>query len=89
MGYTTPSLYEVVSFLDQGVPYARTTATVLPHPEHPEWASMMFFAHRGVESVESAAMRDPPHLLRAAPGRGDAHYAGVVPGYGPTRPGLA
>jgi hypothetical protein len=35
------------------------TATVLPHPEHPEWAdlSMMFFAHRGIESVESAAMR--------------------------------
>jgi hypothetical protein len=31
---------------------------VLPHPEHPEWAdlSMMFFSHRGVESVESAAM---------------------------------
>jgi hypothetical protein len=32
---------------------------VLPHPEHPEWAdlSMMFFAHRGDESVESAALR--------------------------------
>jgi hypothetical protein len=32
---------------------------VLPHPEHPEWEdlSIMFFAHRGVESVESAAMR--------------------------------
>jgi hypothetical protein len=32
---------------------------VLPHPEHPEWAdlSMMFFSHRGVESVESAAMQ--------------------------------
>jgi hypothetical protein len=32
---------------------------VFSHPEHPEWAdlSMMFFAHRGVESVESAAMR--------------------------------
>jgi hypothetical protein len=59
VGYSTPPLYEVVSFWDQGVPYARTTATVLPHPEHPEWAdlSMMFFAHRGVESVESAAMR--------------------------------
>jgi hypothetical protein len=29
-----------------------------PHPEHPEWEdlSMMFFAHRGIESVESAAM---------------------------------
>jgi hypothetical protein len=69
VGYTTPLLYEVVSFWDQGVPYARTTATVLPHPEHPEWAdlSMMFVAHRGVESVESAAM-DPSHLLRAAPG---------------------
>jgi hypothetical protein len=49
----------VVSFWDQGVPYARTTATVLPHPEHPEWAdlSMVFFAHRGVESVESTAMQ--------------------------------
>jgi hypothetical protein len=59
VGYVTPPLYEVVSFWDQGVPYARTTATVLPHPEHPEWAdlSMVFFAHRGVESVESAAMR--------------------------------
>jgi hypothetical protein len=34
---------------------------MLPHPEHPEWAdlSMMFFSHRGVESVESAAMRIP------------------------------
>jgi hypothetical protein len=54
VGYTTPPLYEVVSFWDQGVPYARTTATVLPHPEHPEWAdlSMMFFAHRGVASVD-------------------------------------
>jgi hypothetical protein len=52
-------LYEVVSFWDQGVPYARTTVTVLPHPEHPKWAdlSMMFFAHRGVESIDSAAMR--------------------------------
>jgi hypothetical protein len=32
---------------------------VLPHPEHPEWAdlSMIFFALRGVESVESAAMQ--------------------------------
>jgi hypothetical protein len=59
VGYTTPPLYEVVSFWDQGVPYARTTATMLPHPEHSEWAylSTMFFAHRGVESVESAAMR--------------------------------
>jgi hypothetical protein len=59
VGYVTPPLYEVVSFWDQGVPYARTTATVLPHPEHPEWAdlSLMFFAHRGVESVESAAMQ--------------------------------
>jgi hypothetical protein len=59
VGYTTPPLYEVVSFWDQVVPYARTTTTVLPHPEHPEWAdlSMMFFAHSGVESVESAAMR--------------------------------
>jgi hypothetical protein len=59
VGYTMPPLYEVVSFWDQGVPYARTIATVLPHLEHPEWAdlSMMFFAHRGVESVESAAMR--------------------------------
>jgi hypothetical protein len=49
----------VVSFWDQGVPYARTTATVLPHPEHPEWADLriVFFAHRGVESVESAAMQ--------------------------------
>jgi hypothetical protein len=59
VGYTMPPLYEVVSFWDQGVTYARTTATVLPHPEHPEWAdlSMMFFSYRGVESVESAAMR--------------------------------
>jgi hypothetical protein len=58
VGYTTPPLYEVVSFWDKGVPYARMTATV-PHPEHPEWAdlNMMFFAHRGVESVECAAMR--------------------------------
>jgi hypothetical protein len=54
-----PPLCEVVSFWDQSVPYARTTATVLPHPEHLEWAylSMMFFTHCGVESVESAAMR--------------------------------
>jgi hypothetical protein len=59
VGYSTPPLYEVVAFWDQGVPYARTTGTVLPHPEHPEWAdlSKMFFAHCGVESVESAAMR--------------------------------
>jgi hypothetical protein len=59
VGYVTPPLYEVVSFWDQGVSYARTTATVLPHTEHPEWAdlSMVFFAHRSVESVESAAMR--------------------------------
>jgi hypothetical protein len=59
VGYTTPPLYEVISFWDQGVPYARTTATVPPHPEHPEWAdlSMMFSTHRGVESVEFAAMR--------------------------------
>jgi hypothetical protein len=59
VGYATPPLYEVVSFWDQGVPYARTTATVLPHPKHPEWAdlSLMFFAHRGVESVESTALQ--------------------------------
>jgi hypothetical protein len=58
VGYTTPPLYGVVSFWDQGVPYARMTATMLPHLEHPEWVdlSMMFFAHHGVESVESAAM---------------------------------
>jgi hypothetical protein len=64
VGYTTPPLYEVVSFWDQGVPYARTTATVLPHPKHPEWAdlSLMFFAHRGVESVESAAIVTPAFL---------------------------
>jgi hypothetical protein len=57
--YTTLPLYEMVSFRDQGVPYARTTATVPPHPKHPEWAdlSMMFFTHHGVESVESAAKR--------------------------------
>jgi hypothetical protein len=48
VGYTTPPLYEVVSFWDQGVPYARTTATVLPHTEHPEWGdlSMMFCSPR-------------------------------------------
>jgi hypothetical protein len=59
VGYVTPPLYEVVSFWDQGLPYSRMTATMLPHPEHPEWAdlSLMFFAHRGVESVESAAMQ--------------------------------
>jgi hypothetical protein len=59
VGYVTPPLYEVVSFWDQGVPYARTTATVLPHPEHSEWAdfSLMFFGHRGVKSVESVAMQ--------------------------------
>jgi hypothetical protein len=59
VGYVTPPLYEVVSFWDKGVPYARMTATVLPHPEHPEWAdlSMVFFAHHSVELVESAAMR--------------------------------
>jgi hypothetical protein len=59
VGYVTPPLYEMVSFRDQGVPYARTTATMLPHPEHPEWAdlSLMFFAQCGVESVESAAMQ--------------------------------
>jgi hypothetical protein len=59
VGYTTPPLYEVFSFWDQDVPYARTTATVLPHPKHSEWAdlSMMFFAHRGVESVEFVSMR--------------------------------
>jgi hypothetical protein len=57
VGYATPPLHEVVSFWDQGIPYDSTTATVLPHPEHPKWAdlSMMFFAHHGVESVESAA----------------------------------
>jgi hypothetical protein len=32
VGYVTPPLYEVVSFWNQGVPYARTTATVVPHP---------------------------------------------------------
>jgi hypothetical protein len=59
VGYVTLPQYEVVSFWDQGGPYARTTATVPPHPEHPEWAdlSMVFFAHHGVESVESTAMR--------------------------------
>jgi hypothetical protein len=59
VGYTTPPLYEVIPFWDQGVPYARTTATVLTHPEHSEWEdlNMMFFAHRSVESVESATMR--------------------------------
>jgi hypothetical protein len=59
VGYTTPPMYEVVSFWDQGVPYAPTTTAVLPHPEHPEWVdmSMMFFSHHGVELVESAAMR--------------------------------
>jgi hypothetical protein len=40
VGYTRPPLYEVVSFWDQGVPYARMTATVLPHPEHPEWVDV-------------------------------------------------
>jgi hypothetical protein len=91
VGYATPPLYEVVSFWDQGVPYARTTATVLPHHEHPEWAdlSLMFFAHRGVESVESAAMQILHTFCEQAPGRGDAHYAGFVPGHGPTRPCLA
>jgi hypothetical protein len=59
VGFTTPPLYEVVSFWDQVFPYARTTATVPPHPEHPEWAdlSITFFSHRGVDSVESTAMR--------------------------------
>jgi hypothetical protein len=33
--------------------------TMLPHLEHPEWVdmSMMFFAHHGIESIESAAMQ--------------------------------
>jgi hypothetical protein len=59
VGYVTPPLYEVVSFWDKGVSYARTTASVLPHPKHPEWVdlSFMFFAQHGVESVEYAAMQ--------------------------------
>jgi hypothetical protein len=49
----------VVSFWDKGVPYACTTTIVPPHSEHSDWEdlSMMFFAHRGVESVQFAAMR--------------------------------
>jgi hypothetical protein len=91
VGYVTLPLYEVISFWDQGVPYARTIATVLPHPKHLEWVdlSLMFFAHRGVEVVESAAMQIIHTFCEQAPGRGDAHYAGFVPGHGPTRPCLA
>jgi hypothetical protein len=69
VGYTTSLQYEVVSFWDQGVPYARTTATVVPHPKNLKWVelSTMFFAHRGVESVESAANADTPHLCEQHP----------------------
>ena len=63
VGYTTPPTYEVLDFWHQGVPYVRAIATVLPHPGHPEWPdlSMVFFGHRGVEALESAAL----HVLHA------------------------
>jgi hypothetical protein len=88
VGYPTPPLYEVVSFWDQGVPYARTTATVLPHPEHPEWAdlSMMFFAHRGVESVESAAMRILHTFCEQHPDDVMLTTLGLVPAMDPLDP---
>jgi hypothetical protein len=70
VGYTMSQLYEVVSFWDQGVPYARTTTTVLPHPNNPEWAdlSMMFFCSPWCRVGRVRGHADPPHLLRVAPG---------------------
>jgi hypothetical protein len=86
VGYTTPPLYEVVSFWDHGVPYARTTATVPPHPKHPEWEdlSIMFFSHRNVESVESAAMRILHTFCEQHPDEVMLTMRGVVPVHGPT-----
>jgi hypothetical protein len=88
VGYTTPPLYEVVYFWDQGVPYARTTATVLPHPEHSEWVnlSMMFFAHRDVESVESAAMRILHTFCEQHPDEVMLTTLGLFPGMDPLDP---
>ena len=58
-GYPTPPLYEVLEFVDLGVPRCRVTVTVPPHPDHPDWAdlSSVFFGLRGQESIESAALR--------------------------------
>jgi hypothetical protein len=88
LGYTTPPLYEVVSFWDQDVPYARMTATVLPHPEHPEWAylSMMFFAHHSVESVESAAMRILHTICEQHPDKVMLTTQGLFPAMDPLDP---
>jgi hypothetical protein len=90
VGYTTPPLYEVVSFWDQGVLYACTTATVPPHPEHPEWVdlSMMFFAHRGVESVESAAMRILHTFCEQHPDEVMVTTLGLFPAMDPLDPAL-
>jgi hypothetical protein len=88
VGYVAPPLYEVVSFWDQGVPYARTNAIMFPHPEHPEWAdlSLMFFARHGVESVESAAMQILHTFCEQHPDEVMLTALGL---FGPTRPGLA
>jgi hypothetical protein len=86
--YTTSLLYEVVSFSDQGVPYARTTATVPPYPKHPEWAyfSIMFFAHRGVESVKSTAMRILHTFCKQQPDEMMLTTLGLFPAMDPLDP---
>jgi hypothetical protein len=88
VGYTTSPLYEVVSFWDQDVPYAHTTATVPPHPEHLEWAdlSMMFFTHRGVESVEFAAMRILHTFCEQHPNKVMLTALGLFPAMDPLNP---
>jgi hypothetical protein len=62
--------------------------TVLPHPEHPKWVdlSMMFFAHRGVESVESAAMRILHTLCEQHPDEVMLTMLGLFPAMDPLDP---
>jgi hypothetical protein len=58
------------------------------HPEHPEWAelSMMFFAHRGVESVESAAMRILHTIYEQHPDEVMLNTLGLFPAMDPLDP---
>jgi hypothetical protein len=88
VGYTTPPFYEVVEYEELGVPSCKVRVTVLPHPDHPEWAdlSMELLCFRAFEAVESAALMVLHTLSTHRPREMLQTPLGLVPALDPNNP---
>ena len=88
VGYTTPPFYKGVEYEELGVPRCRVQVTVLPHPDHPEWASLSteLLCHCAMEAVESVALQVLNAFCSHHPQHMMASPLGLLPAVDPNDP---